>query len=141
MDNNIEVGSLVYCYRREKYVGGCYGLKTVAEITVEGSETLYRITPATDDMPDVFPASCIVLAPPPPAGTTTKFRKGDRVHCFGTYNVHFAMAVIDNITWFEGQPEYHVTPTQTPWCPMHEDALQLAGELTAPSPEWDGLIF
>lgn len=138
MNNQIEVGSLVYCYRRERYFGRCNGVKTVTEIKIQNEITFYRVEQLEEAW---YTNDQLVLAQRPPEGIETKFKIGDRVHCFSTNNVCFATVFIENIEWFEGKPSYYITPTETPWHAHSEDSLQLANKLVCPVPEWGDLIF
>ncbi|HFS5769916.1 TPA: hypothetical protein ACH0SE_004321 [Providencia rettgeri] len=141
MNEKIEIGSLVFCYLRERYVGRCYGLKTVVEIVQENGLDMYRVTRADCD-DEWYPANNLVLAQFPPAGTETKFKVGDHVHCFGTYQNHYTTAHIVHILWSDdGKPEYYITPTDTPWCPVLEDAMKLVVEMFVADPDLPVMVF
>lgn len=144
MNTKIEVGSLVFCYRTEGCRGRCEGLKAVTELEVRDGITYYKVTPSDDPMytgDHWYTAGCLMLAQRPPVGTETKFKIGDRVHCFGSYHIYCATGVIEHIVWFEGKPDYYVTPTTTPWYGYNDKSLQLATDPVCTTPEWENLVF
>lgn len=144
MNNQLEVGSLVFCYRTEGCRGRCEGLKSITEIEVKGGVTYYKVTPSNDPRYNDdywYTVGQLQQAQRPPVGTETQFKIGDRVHCFGTYHIYCATCVIEHIVWFEEKPEYYVTPTQTPWYCYNDHSLQLATEPVRTISEWENFVF
>ncbi|MEQ0217939.1 hypothetical protein ABLV18_27475 [Klebsiella sp. CN_Kp114] len=144
MNNQIEVGSLVFCYRTEGCRGRCEGLKAVTALEVRDGTIYYIVTSSDDPMYNGdywYTAGRLQLAQRPPVGTETKFKIGDRVHCFGTYHIYCATGIIEHIVWFEGKPDYYVTPTATPWYGYNDNSLQLAIEPVRTVSELESLVF
>ncbi|MBQ0600953.1 hypothetical protein J7S78_14230 [Klebsiella oxytoca] len=144
MNNQIEVGSLVFCYRTEGCRGRCEGLRAVTELEVRDGTIYYKVTSSDDSMYNGdywYTADRLQLAQRPPVGTETKFKIGDRVHCFGTYHIYCSTGIIEHIVWFEGKPDYYVTPTATPWYGYNDNSLQLAIEPVRAVPELESLVF
>lgn len=120
---SLNVGDLVYVYQNPERRGHMCSIGEVAEIITRDKLTQCRMTKESLGWVE---SSHLAPAERPPEGTVTKYQAGDRVECFTTHKNSLGVYTIEYVVWFEGQPDYYVAESETPWYCFNDHSVSPA---------------